>query len=100
MTIHSVLLKAIPKPENKSTKIWLHCVIFLSAGIKTENVEIKKYFAVKLKRCELPIKFLLRANPKSKIQNRKWRRGQDSNLQALSGGSFQDYCITNYATSP
>ena len=24
-----------------------------------------------------------------------WRRGQDSNLQALSRGSFQDYCLTN-----
>src|ERR1051326_1411430 len=23
-----------------------------------------------------------------------WRRGQDSNLQALSGGGFQDRCIT------
>jgi hypothetical protein len=29
-----------------------------------------------------------------------WRRGQDSNLQARKGGSFQDYCITNYATPP
>ena len=29
-----------------------------------------------------------------------WRRRQDSNLQARKGGSFQDYCITNYATSP
>ncbi len=29
-----------------------------------------------------------------------WRREQDSNLQALTGGSFQDYCITNYAISP
>ena len=31
---------------------------------------------------------------------RKWRRGQDSNLQALSGGGFQDRCTTNYATPP
>ena len=30
----------------------------------------------------------------------KWRREQDSNLQARKGGSFQDYCITNYAISP
>ena len=30
----------------------------------------------------------------------KWRRGQDSNLQARKGGGFQDRCITNYATSP
>src|SRR5260370_38225324 len=30
----------------------------------------------------------------------KWRRGQDSNLQALAGGGFQDRCITNYATPP
>lgn len=39
---------------------------------------------------------------KSKIGNArlKWRREQDSNLQALTGGSFQDYCITNYAISP
>ena len=29
-----------------------------------------------------------------------WRRGQDSNLQALAGGGFQDRCITNYATPP
>ena len=29
-----------------------------------------------------------------------WRREQDSNLQARKGGSFQDYCITNYAISP
>src|SRR5712691_4709000 len=29
-----------------------------------------------------------------------WRRGQDSNLQALSGGGFQDRCTTNYATPP
>jgi hypothetical protein len=25
----------------------------------------------------------------------KWRRGQDSNLQAITRGSFQDYCLTN-----
>ena len=31
---------------------------------------------------------------------RIWRRGQDSNLQALSGGGFQDRCTTNYATPP
>jgi hypothetical protein len=30
----------------------------------------------------------------------EWRRGQDSNLQALAGGGFQDRCITNYATPP
>ena len=30
----------------------------------------------------------------------KWRRRQDSNLQARKGGGFQDRCITNYATSP
>ena len=30
----------------------------------------------------------------------RWRRGQDSNLQALSGGGFQDRCTTNYATPP
>ena len=40
---------------------------------------------------------------RKKIMNIKsifWRRGQDSNLQARKGGSFQDYCITNYATPP
>ena len=31
---------------------------------------------------------------------KEWRRGQDSNLQALAGGGFQDRCITNYATPP
>ncbi len=42
------------------------------------------------------------SNSGSEMQNLegKWRRGQDSNLQARKGGSFQDYCITNYATSP
>ena len=25
---------------------------------------------------------------------KKWRRGQDSNLQALTRGSFQDYCLS------
>ena len=36
-------------------------------------------------------------NPKSEFPNPKlnWRRGQDSNLQAVSRGSFQDYCLTN-----
>ena len=34
------------------------------------------------------------------LKRYKWRREQDSNLQALTGGSFQDYCITNYAISP
>lgn len=33
-------------------------------------------------------------------RKRAWRRGQDSNLQALSGGGFQDRCITDYATPP
>jgi hypothetical protein len=49
MTIHSVLLKAIPKPENKSTKIWPRRVIFLSAGIKTDNADVKKYFDLEFK---------------------------------------------------
>ena len=31
---------------------------------------------------------------------RKWRRGQDSNLHDLSVGGFQDRCTTNYATPP
>ena len=31
---------------------------------------------------------------------KKWRRGQDSNLQDLSVGGFQDRCTTNYATPP
>src|SRR5437660_10134734 len=35
-----------------------------------------------------------------KSLKKKWRRGQDSNLQALAGGGFQDRCITNYATPP
>ncbi len=41
-------------------------------------------------------------DPQSEIRNPKcfWRRGQDSNLQALSGGGFQDRCTTNYATPP
>ncbi len=59
-----------------------------------------------------PIKYLvifIRAKGKKNLQskianlkskNKKWRREQDSNLQALTGGSFQDYCITNYAISP
>ena len=34
------------------------------------------------------------------LVEKKWRRGQDSNLQALAGGGFQDRCITNYATPP
>ena len=29
------------------------------------------------------------------FEDAKWRRGQDSNLQAVSRGSFQDYCLTN-----
>ena len=31
---------------------------------------------------------------------KKWRRGQDSNLHDLSVGGFQDRCTTNYATPP
>src|SRR5690606_14880753 len=31
---------------------------------------------------------------------KRWRRRQDSNLQAITRGSFQDYCLTNSATSP
>ncbi len=34
------------------------------------------------------------------LKEKKWRRGQDSNLHALSGGGFQDRCTTNYATPP
>ncbi len=29
-----------------------------------------------------------------KLLNRKWRRGQDSNLHSLSAGGFQDRCTT------
>jgi hypothetical protein len=34
-------------------------------------------------------------SPTFKVKKSIWRRGQDSNLQALSRGSFQDYCLTN-----
>ncbi len=41
-------------------------------------------------RCSYKLKGFIHAG---KLK-RKWRREQDSNLQALTGGSFQDYCIS------
>ena len=70
-----------------STLIWPR-ILFLTAGfddaeiLKTSTRECVAFLGLDL------------------ADSRKWRRGQDSNLQALAGGGFQDRCITNYATPP
>ncbi len=84
MNPHSVFSKVISKAEIKATKI-LTDYIFLRRGnfnkLKNEKNQPKKEKAI---------------SDESKIANLKlkWRREQDSNLQALTGGSFQDYCIS------